>query len=141
MYLAIVQSKKRCCIDLSELQKLHSKLPFHILLARLSFVRITPFFRYHRKILIFNGILSFQIKDFLGITPLNISNLCIEFTVNNPSLLIFHMNWSCSLVKLTLATFETMTYQFSKFFPTIALLKDTFNGIVSKTLATTVFLF
>ena len=54
------QSKKRCCIVSSSWQKQHCWLPCQLLRARLSFVSMTPRFRYHRKILILSGILSFH---------------------------------------------------------------------------------
>ena len=44
----------------SLLQKQHFPSPFHFLLSKLSLVRITPFLRYHKKILIFIGSLNFQ---------------------------------------------------------------------------------
>ena len=52
--------------------------PFHFLLAKLSFVRITPFLRYHKKILIFSGTLNFQ-EMFLSEEKLfNIISLYID---------------------------------------------------------------
>jgi hypothetical protein len=49
------QSKNKCRIVSGVLQKQQALLPFQILLAKLSFVTITPFFKNQRKILIFNG--------------------------------------------------------------------------------------
>ena len=43
------QSKRRCVIDLLQLQKQHFKLPFLFFLVRLSFVRITPLWRNKRR--------------------------------------------------------------------------------------------
>ncbi len=48
---------------------------------------MTPSFKYHKKIFIFNGSLSFQIKDCLGITFPNMNFLYIELAVKVPFLL------------------------------------------------------
>ena len=53
-------SKNKCWMFSSLLQKQHFPSPFHFLLSKLSLVRITPFLRYHKKILIFIGSLNFQ---------------------------------------------------------------------------------
>jgi hypothetical protein len=65
MFLAM--TIKKLCIVYLELHKQHLTLPCHFLLARLSFGRMTPFHKYHKKILIFGGILSFQKVQFEGI--------------------------------------------------------------------------
>lgn len=84
MNLAKIQSKKRCWVDLLESQKQHLSLPFHLLLAKLFFVKITPLFKYHKKIVIFSGILSFQIMSFLGTTYLYMIVLYSELTEKCP---------------------------------------------------------
>ena len=56
--LAIWQSKKRCWMVSSRLQKQHFILSLHCQRARLSLVRTTPFCKYQIKILIFNGSLN-----------------------------------------------------------------------------------
>ena len=43
------QSKNRCWIVSTELQRQHLTLPYQFLLAKLSFVRVNPFFKYHIK--------------------------------------------------------------------------------------------
>ena len=63
--LAIWQSKKRCWMVSSRLQKQHFILPLYCRRARLSLVR-TVFFKYQIKILIFKGSFNFQIKFLRG---------------------------------------------------------------------------
>jgi hypothetical protein len=46
--LAKWQSKNKCCIVSMELQKQHLRLPCQFLFARLPFVRVTYFQRYHK---------------------------------------------------------------------------------------------
>jgi len=59
------QSRKRCCIVSSSWQRQHCWLSCQLHLARLFFVSMTLRFRYHRKILILSGILSFHIFLFV----------------------------------------------------------------------------
>ena len=55
-----LQSKNRYCIVSFSWQKQHCWFPCQFRLTRLSFVRMTPLLRYHKKILIFSGLFSFQ---------------------------------------------------------------------------------
>jgi hypothetical protein len=57
--LAMGQSKNKCWIDSDTSHKQHLVHPFHCLFTNLSLVNTTPFLRYQRKILIFNGIFAF----------------------------------------------------------------------------------
>ena len=102
--LATWQSIKRCWIVLSLEQKQHYLLPFQFRLAKLSFVKITPLFKYHINILIFKGIFSFH-KCLSNCTlPLLISALYIELTVNIPNWFKFHRKTSALSFKWTFLT-------------------------------------
>jgi len=57
-------SKKRCLIVSFLWQKQHFTLPCQLHFAKLSFVKITPLWRYHIKILIFIGAFVFQMNLF-----------------------------------------------------------------------------
>lgn len=140
IYLTIRHSRKRWCMFSLELQKQHLVLPFHFLFAILSFVNITPFCMYHKKIYIFSGILSFQIKDFLGIISWYIIALYIEFTEKVPSPFNLHLNESLCSERLKEQTFATNWYQYLRLSPINALLNDTFKGSVVSTPATVTFL-
>ena len=82
--LANWQSKKRCWIVSSKLQKQHFILPFYCRRARLSLVRTTPFCKYQIKILIFKGSLNFQIKFLRGAGRRAINVLYMDRTVKWP---------------------------------------------------------
>ena len=82
--LAIWQSKKRCWMISSRLQKQHFILPLHCRRARLSLVRTTPFCKYHIKILIFKGSLNFRIKFLRGASRRAINVLYMDRTVKWP---------------------------------------------------------
>jgi hypothetical protein len=116
-------------------------LPFHFLFARLSLVRVIPLHKYHRKILIFKGILRFQMKVLLGTTSQYIRALYIEFTVKIPFLLALHLKTSFCSERLTDTTFDTRSCQATRLSPTMALLKETLRGSVFNTSATTTFFF
>lgn len=66
------------------IQKQNLKLPFQFRLANLFLVSTTPLSKYHIKILILSGILSFQIILFLSIYPLLIKATYIDLTENLP---------------------------------------------------------
>ena len=61
-------SKNKCCIIFNEEQKQNLVQPCQFLFARLSFVRVTSFRRYH-FFLIFSATLSFHIRLLLETTP------------------------------------------------------------------------
>ena len=52
------QSKNRCLIVSISWQKQHVLLPCQLRLAKLSFVKMTPLLRYHKKTLFFRGAFS-----------------------------------------------------------------------------------
>ena len=82
--LAFWQSKKRCCIVSLRLQQQHFKLPFRRSLAKLSLVRVTPFIKYHIKILILSDNFSFQIMWLCGIILVAVIALYMDRTENSP---------------------------------------------------------
>jgi len=105
--LANWQSKKRCWIVSSKLQKQHFILPFHCQRARLSLVRTTPFCKYHMKTLIFKGIFNFQMILLYGTAKCATKALYIDRTVN--WLFCFNVHkkvsfWSVNWTFTTLAT-------------------------------------
>jgi hypothetical protein len=133
--LATRQSKKRCWMFSSKPHRLHLESPFHLLFNKLSFVRITPLFKYQRKILIFRGNFAFQNSPFLEVFSLFIISLyndCVEKTL----FFICQMKLSLSLFRLTCSTKDTnLSHSFS-LSPTIPYLKETFSGVELSTLAT-----
>ena len=130
------QSIKRCWIVLSLEQKQHYLLPFQFRLAKLSFVKITPLFKYHINILIFKGIFSFH-KCLSNCTlPLLISALYIELTVNIPDWFKFHRKTSTLSFKWTWLMRATKSCQKYRLWLVNVHLKDTSRGTRSKTDAT-----
>jgi hypothetical protein len=65
------------------LQKIHFVFPVQFLLMRLSFASVTPLFKYHKKILILSGSLSFHMSLFSQTLPV-VKALYITLTVNKP---------------------------------------------------------
>lgn len=112
--LATRHTKKRCWMFSSKPHGLHLESPFHLLFNKLSFVKITPLFRYQRKILIFKGNLAFQNSSFPAVFSLFIISLyndCVEKTLFFP---ICQMNLSLSLLRLTGSTNDTkLSHSFS----------------------------
>jgi hypothetical protein len=81
------------------LQKQQVLLPCQFLLAKLSFVKVTPLLRYFIKTFIFKGILSFQISLLETPTPLLriawykdciVNPLAVKFQLSE-SLLVFKL--------------------------------------------------
>ena len=64
-------------------QKQHFLSPCHCRLAKLSFVKITPLYKYHIKTLILRDSLSFQIKVLNGKACAPNKALYMELTENN----------------------------------------------------------
>ena len=122
MNFAIWQSKNRCCIVSLELQKQHLALPFHFLLIKLSLVNVTPFFRNHKKILIFNGTFIFQDLQKDGV-----ASLVMMFVYT--FLFGIQQKVSLSLVKVTFVALLTSCSQRVSLLPTKVLLKETLRGI------------
>lgn len=90
--LAIGQSRNRCLIVSLFWQKLHLGLPFQFPLARLSFIRITPLWTNHMKILILSGTLIFHICADFGIGVESMICMYIDLTVKTP----FVVNFQCT---------------------------------------------
>lgn len=132
---AIWQSKNKYWIVSPESQKQQLVFPFDPLFSRLSFVRITPCLRYHKKPLFLRSTLSFQIS--VCIVPLFIVIfLYIDATVKDLFLFKFHWNLSlCSVKKSEIMLSTTCSHCFS-LSPVKARLNETFKGMVSNTLAT-----
>ena len=117
-------------------EKQHNLLPFQFLLIKLSLVRITPFFRYHIKILIFRGIFSFH-KCLSNCTlSLLISILYIELMVNVPAWVRFQQKASALLFNWTWLIRVTKSCHKYRLWPVNVRLKDTLRGTRSKTDAT-----
>ena len=81
--------KKRCAIVSTFVQKQHCLIPFQLHLAKLSFVRITPWWSSQINIFTFNGIFSFHTGLFKGRTRTSKRAEYIEWIENWPLL------WSC----------------------------------------------
>lgn len=127
--------KKRWLMDSIELQKLQYLLPFQFLLTRLSFVKITPFFKYHMKILIFNGSLNCQISCVTLILVLT-RRLYMDLTENTPFLWRDHTNIFLPSWRFTCTILVTRSCHSKSLAPTKDLLKDILSGDVLKTSAT-----
>ena len=126
----------------SQLQKQHFLSPFHFLLIKLSFVRINPFLRYHKKkILIFSGTLNFQATQLAGTLFSCMRLVYIDLTGNPELWFIFQTNWSSVSPNFTWATREIRTFHRPSLSPIKVLLKAMFKGILENIEATVWFLF
>ena len=109
--------------------------PVQLRLARLSLVRMTPLFKYHKKTFILVGILVCQIScDTL--TPLFINAAYIDLTENLPDECIAQTKVSLSPCKYTSCKDATILCQSLKFLPTRLRRKEIFRGTDASTLAT-----
>jgi len=126
--LAKWHPKKRCAIVSTFVQKQHCLLPFQLRLAKLSFVRITPWWSSQINIFTFNGIFSFHTGLFKGRTWTSKKAEYIERTENWPLL------WSCQIPifllfpSWLLATRCSKSIQSLRLFPVRCLLNETFKG-------------
>ena len=136
MNLAKWQSKNRCCIDSLEEQKQHFLSPCHWRLTKLSFIKITPLNKYHRKTLILRGNFSIQIKVLQGTTSAVTKALYMDLTKNNPFWCNHRTKRSLWFVNCTLTTIATTSCHACKLTPTRDLLNATFNGAVDNTVLT-----
>jgi hypothetical protein len=117
-------------------QKQHFLSPFQFRLARLSLVKITPFFRYHKKTLIFIGILICHIScDTL--TPLLINAAYMDLTVKLPNVFRPQTKTSLSFSKLISCKEATTLWQSLRFTPTKFQRKEIFSGDELSTCAPT----
>jgi hypothetical protein len=71
-------------MDSFEEQKQHLLSPYHCRLAKLSFVKITPLYKYYMKTLILRDSLSFQIKVLYGIASAPNKALYMELSEYSP---------------------------------------------------------
>jgi hypothetical protein len=108
-------------------KKQQALFPFQFLLAKLSFVRMTPLFRYHINIFILRGIFICQISC-VAFKPLMTRCLYIKLTVNAPLLCIFHINKSIPSFRLICTRLATRVYHLVKLSSTKALLKEILSG-------------
>ena len=80
---SIMTIKEKMLDGFKFITKQQTLLPFQFLLARLSFVKITPLFRNHTKILFFRGIFICHISC-VTFKPLLTRNLYIKLTEKDP---------------------------------------------------------
>jgi hypothetical protein len=71
-------------MDSLEEQKQHFVSPCHCRLAKLSFVKITPLYKYHKNTLILRGSFSFHINMLYGIALDPNKALYLDLIENNP---------------------------------------------------------
>jgi hypothetical protein len=126
--------KKQMLDRLGHTTEQHLVHPFHFLFATLSLVNTTPFLRYQRKILIFNGILAFQAPHSTGVPDLKTKSSYKSLTEN--FLQAVQTKVSLRLLRFTSRTLPTSLHQLSQLTPTNTLLKETFSGLVLSTWAT-----
>lgn len=131
----------RCSIVSRELHEQHFKFPFQFRFARLSLVRVTLFFRYHKKILILNGTLIFQIEHFCGLIASLINAIYIDRVEKVPLLCKFQIKTSLVSMSLVVNTFSTSPYHPCRLCPVSARRNETFKGVVLNTSATVAALF
>jgi hypothetical protein len=117
-------------------QKQHFLSPCHCRLAKLSFVKITPLYKYHKKTLILRGSLSFHIKVLYGIASAHNNALYMDLTENNPFWCSPHTKRPLWFINCTSTTIVTTSCHACKLTPTRDLLKATFNGVVDITILT-----
>jgi hypothetical protein len=110
-------------------------LPVQFRLTSSSLVNVTPLFKYHKKILILSGTLSFHKNLFCQIFPI-IKDEYIDFTVNCPFWVNPYLNTSAFSFDLTWTIFETRLNHWARLSPNKDRLKDTLRGTLLKTDAT-----
>jgi hypothetical protein len=111
-------------------------LPFHRLLAKLSFVRIAPLPKFHKKTFIFKGILSFQIILFRLLLGLYINKWYIDWTEKIPFLCPSLTNLSLDGFKLTEFSKYSKFCHSTNLIPVIVLQKDKLRFVSRQTCAT-----
>jgi hypothetical protein len=125
-------------MDSSILQKQRS-LPFQFLLTRLYFVCITPFFKYHMKILIFNDNLVCHISC-VTLIQLLIRYLYIGRIEKDPFACKGRIIMSLPSCRFIFTSLNTRLCHSCNLPHTNALLKDIFKGEELSTSATIVYL-
>ena len=116
-------------------QKQHCLSPFQLRLTKLSLVKITPFFRYHKNIFIFVGTLICH-KSCDTLTPLLINAAYMDLTVKFPDAFRLQTKTSLCSSRLISCKEATILCQAIKFAPTKFRRKEIFSGIVLRTCAT-----
>ena len=108
---------------------------FQLRRARLSFVRITPLFKYHKNIFIFVGTLICHISC-STLTPFLINAAYIELTEKLPDKCKDQTKTSLSSCKFTSYREATILCQSCRFLPAKLRRKEMFKGTAARTLAT-----
>ena len=117
-------------------QKQHRSSPFHRLLNKISFVKVTSFSKNQMKTLILRGIFNFHIDLFRGKASWFTRCLYIDCTVKDPSFERLHLMESRWSSNCTNSILITSSFHLSRFSPTNALLKEILRAVELKTLAT-----
>ena len=89
------------------LQKQQLLSHFHLLFSRLSFVKMTPFCRYRRKIFIFRGTFNFHTMLLVGTILVCIKSVYIDLTENLEFLFKSQIKVSVFSVSTTFSTLKT----------------------------------
>jgi len=128
-------SNRACKVVAKEQMLNRHNLTLHcqFLLAKLSFVTVTPFFRCHKTILILSGIFNFPRGLLPEGTPSWIKFECMYKTMNMQFLVRFHR-------KISFTSFDTRSSQTILFVLTKPRLKDTLSGTDPRMFATSLYL-
>ena len=127
--------KKQVVYSLGKWQKQQFLSPCQMCLTKLSLVKTTPLFKYHRKTLILAGILDFQIFCVTW-TPLFTRAAYNDLTEYCPVECKDQISWSRPSCKLNSSKEATILFQFLKLFPVNFLLKEILRGDELQTWAT-----
>ena len=126
--LAIWHPKKRCTIISSFMQKQHCLLPFQWCLAKLSFVRIAPWWSSQINNFTFKGIFNFHTGLFMGRFWTSNRAEYIERIENWQLLWSYQIPISLLSPSWMLATRCPKSIQSLRLFPVRCLLNETFKG-------------
>ena len=108
----------------------------HCRLAKLSFVKTTSSYKYHKNTLILRGSFSFHINVLYSIALTPNKAMYMDLTENNPFYCSPHTKRFLWFIKCTSATIATTSCHACKLTPTRDLLKATFNDIIDNTILT-----
>jgi hypothetical protein len=117
----------------SEEQKQHFLSPCHCRLAKLSFVKITLLYKYHKNTLILRDSFSFHINVLYGVASDPNKALYMDLNKNNPFWCSPHTKrslWFVNCISVTIATISCHAYKLTH---TRDLLKTTFNDVIDNT--------
>jgi len=123
--LANGQSKNKCWMLSLRLQKLHFPSPLQFFRARLSFVRVTPLYKYHKNTLILSGTLMFQICFVNGNACLVKMALYMELTEKIPFWWRAHTKKSRLSLRFDFIALRTTWCQWRRLTPVCVLRKET----------------